>query len=98
MIAVLFNGRSSSPLGFLFQTLLTDFGTNEFPSSVPFASLASSFIRATAALILCLATSISTKVIEALRKADGNTRLKLCERFTYGDESIRLIFELLASA
>ena len=62
--AVLFDERSSSPSGFLFETLLMVLGADEVPSSVPFASFASSFLWATAALILRLAASISTKMID----------------------------------
>ena len=36
--AVLFDGWLSSPSSFLCETLLTDLGTDEVPSSVPFAS------------------------------------------------------------
>ena len=61
---VLFEGRSSSLSSFLFETLLTDLGTDEFSSFVPLASLASSFLRAAAALILYLAASISTKMMD----------------------------------
>ena len=64
MTAVLFDGRSSSPSGFLFETLLMDLGANEVPSSIPLASFASSFLRATAAFILYLVASISTKMID----------------------------------
>ena len=97
MTAVLFDGRSSSSSGFLFETLLTDLGTNEFQSSVPFASL-SSFLRAIATLILCLAASISTNVINGHQEKKTIISDKLYERSTYVDESIRLISELLASA
>ena len=38
VMAVLFNRQSSSPLGFLFETLLMVLGADEVPSSVPFAS------------------------------------------------------------
>ena len=62
--AVLFDGQSSSPSGFLFETLLTVLGADEVHSSVPFANFASSFLRATATLILCLTASISTKMID----------------------------------
>ena len=82
---------------FLFETLPTDLGTDEFPSSVPFASL-SSFLRAAAALILCLATSISTKVTNGRQEEQTLIPDKLCKRFTYADESIRLISKLLATA
>ena len=61
MTTVFLDGLASSPSDFLFEALLTDLGVDEFPSSVPFASL-SSFLRAVAALILYLATSISTKL------------------------------------
>ena len=54
VMAVLFNGRSSSPSGFLFETLLTVLGADEVPSSAPFASFTSFFLRAAATLILCL--------------------------------------------
>ena len=60
---VLFDGRSSSPTSFIFETLLTALGADEFPSSVPFVSFAS-FLRAAAALILYLAASISTKMVD----------------------------------
>ena len=53
VIAVLFYGRSSFPLGFLFETLVTVLAVDEVPSFVPFASFASSFLRVTVALILC---------------------------------------------
>ena len=62
--AVLFDGRSSSRSGFLFKTLLMALGADEVPSSVPFASFASSFLQAAAALILYLAVFISTKMID----------------------------------
>ena len=97
MTVALFDGRSSSPSGFLLETLLTDLGTDEFPSFVPFASL-SSFLRAAATLILCLATFISTKVMNGRQEKQTLISDKLCKRFTYADESIRLIFELLATA
>ena len=41
-----------------------DLGANEVPSSIPLASFASSFLRATAAFILYLVASISTKMID----------------------------------
>ena len=63
VMAVLFNGRSSSPSGFLFETLLTVLGADEVPSSVPFTSFASFFLRVAATLILCLSAFISTKMI-----------------------------------
>ena len=94
MMAVLFDGRSSSPSGFLLETLLMGLGIDEFPSSVPFATF-SSFLRAAAALILCLVASISAKVINGRQEKQTVILDKLCERFTYVDESIRLIFKLL---
>ena len=57
---VLFDARSSSLPGFLFETLLMALGVDE----VPFTSFTSSFLRVAAALILCLAASISTKMID----------------------------------
>ena len=96
MTTVRFDGRSSSPSGFLLEALLTDLGTDEFPSFVPFANL-SSFLRAAATLILCLATSISTKVMNGRKEKQTLISDKLCKRFTYIDESIRLIFELLVT-
>ena len=93
MTTVLFDGRSSSPSGFLLETLLMGLGIDEFPSSVPFATF-SSFLRA-AALILCLVASISAKVINGRQEKQTVILDKLCERFTYIDESIRLIFKLL---
>ena len=95
---ILFDGWSSSSSGFLYETLLTDLGTDEFPSSVAFASLASSFLRAAVALILCLTASISTKVINGRQEKQTIILDKLCETFTYVDESICLISKLLASA
>ena len=61
---VLFDGRSSSPSSFLFETLLMALGVDEVPFFVSFASFTSSFLRVAAALILCLAASISTKMID----------------------------------
>ena len=61
---VLFDGRSSSPTSFIFETLLTALEADEVPSSVPFVSFASFFLRAAAALILYLAASISTKMVD----------------------------------
>ena len=97
MTTVFFDGRSLSQSGFLFETSVTGLGIDELPSSVPFANL-SSFLRAAATLILCLAASISTKVIDGCQEKQTIISDKLCERFTSVDESIRLIFELLASA
>ena len=97
VMAICFDGRSSSLSGFLLETLLTDLGTDEFPSSVPFTSL-SFFLWATAALILCLAMSISTKVMNGRQEKQMLISDKLCKRFTYADESIHLISKLLATA
>ena len=96
MTTVFLDGQSSSSSVLLFETLLTDLGTDEFPSSVPFASL-SSFLQAVAALILYLATSISTKVTNGRQEKQTLIPYKLCKRFTYTDGSIRLISELLAT-
>ena len=60
METIFLDGRAPSPSAFLLKALLTDLGADESPSFAPFISL-SSFLRAAAALILYLATSISTK-------------------------------------
>ena len=97
--AVLFYGRSSFSSGFLFETLLTVLGVDKVPSSVPFANFASSFLRATATLILCLTASISTKMIDIHqeKQTKKNETDGFGEKFTYDDGSIRLISELQAS-
>ena len=97
VMAVRFDEQSSSLSSFLLETLLTDLGIDESPSSVPFVSL-SSFLRAAVALILCLETSISTKVMNGRQEKQTLISDKLCKIFTYADESIRLISELLATA
>ena len=62
MTTVFLDRRASSLSDFLFEDLLTDLGADEIPFFVPFASL-SSFLRDVVALILYLATSISTKLM-----------------------------------
>ena len=62
MTTVFLDRRASSLSDFLFEDLLTDLGADEIPFSVPFASF-SSFLRDVVALILYLATSISTKLM-----------------------------------
>ena len=68
MTTVLFYGRSSSPSSFLFETLLMVLGSDGVSSFIPFASFTSSFLRAAAALILCLAASISIKMIDVCQE------------------------------
>ena len=74
--AVLFDERSSSPSGFLFETLLMVLGADEVPSSVPFASFASSFLQAAVTLILYLAASISRKMI-VVRQEKQKVKMRL---------------------
>ena len=52
-------GGLSFSLGFLFETLATVLGANENTPSFSFTFLSSSFLRAAAALTLCLTASIS---------------------------------------
>ena len=90
-------GRTSAiSVSFSFGDLLTDLGADESPSSVPFASL-SFFLRAAAALILCLATSISTKYTNGRQEKQTLILDKLCKRFTYANGSTRLTSKLLAT-
>ena len=63
-------GRRSLPLGFLFACLVEALGVDDVSPPASFAFF-SAFWRAAAALILCLADSISTIQREVVRIRDG---------------------------